>query len=147
MKTELLGGKVTKLSLPVVEGAPGPGAPRLKRLMLAQGELAHVHDGPAGIQYIAWIELRPGGLRGNHYHKAKEEFLYITEGEILLVLEDIHTRRRESLSLREGDLAVLATEIAHVYRPVRPGRAIEFSPARFDAADVYAYSLMQAVQS
>jgi len=142
MKTELmLNGKVMKRSLPVVEGAPGPDAPRLKRLILGQGELAHVHDGPEGIQYIAWVELRPGGLRGNHYHKAKQEFLYVVEGEILLVVEDIHTKARETLSVREGDLGVIATEVAHVYRPVRAGHAIEFSPTRFNAADVYGYPL------
>jgi mannose-6-phosphate isomerase-like protein (cupin superfamily) len=142
-RIELLGGKVVKESLPITRGAPAPGASRLKRLMLAQGELAHVHDGPAGIQYIASVELREGGLRGNHYHKHKEEFLYIIEGEILLVVEDVENRARESVSLGAGDLGVIAAGVAHVFRPLKPGRAIEFSPTRFDAADIYAYSLTE----
>ena len=138
---ELLGGRLVVQRLPIVVGPPGPEAPRLKRLKLAQGELAHVYDGPEGINYIAFIELREGGFRGNHFHKHKKEFLYILEGEILLVVEDMATKARDSVSVGVGDLAVISTEIAHAFRPVKPGRAIEFAPARFDAADAYPYSL------
>src|SRR5579859_3526509 len=97
--TPFLAGKVIKHSLMVIEGRPGSDAPALKRLNLPQGELAQVYDGDEGIRYLACMELRPGCIRGNHYHEVKAEVIYIIRGEILLVVEDIVTRERASLSM------------------------------------------------
>lgn len=137
----LLDGKVIRQSLPVVELPVGPEAPSLKRLRLPQGELAQIYDAEEGIRYMAVIELRPDQTRGNHYHKVKVEWVYVTAGEVLLVVEEVGSRRRESVALRAGDLAVIQTGIAHALRVTGAGEAIEFSGARFDAADIYRYPL------
>src|SRR5207244_7219783 len=71
-ESTFLSGKVLRRSLPVVQPASGSGAPSLKRLLLPQGELAQFYDGEEPIRYLAYIELRPGVVRGNHYHKVKE---------------------------------------------------------------------------
>jgi uncharacterized cupin superfamily protein len=137
----LLAGKVWKRSLPVIQGSPPADAPRLKRLALPQGELAHFSDGEK-IEYIAFVELRVGGTRGNHYHRKKEEGVYLIRGEMLLFVQDIQTQERASLTLRAGDLAVVSTGIAHAYQTTKPGDAVEFSKARFDAADVNPFPLV-----
>jgi mannose-6-phosphate isomerase-like protein (cupin superfamily) len=137
-----LSGKVLKQSLPPLSGPPGPAAPALKRLLLPQGELAQLYDSEEGIRYIAAIELRAGGIRGNHYHKVKEELLYMIEGELLLVVEDPESHARASIPLRRGDLAFIRTGIAHALQPAGPGRAIEFSAARFDPSDIYKFPLI-----
>jgi mannose-6-phosphate isomerase-like protein (cupin superfamily) len=138
-----LNGKVVKRSLDVIHGRPGSGAPRLKRLFLAQGELAQVYDGEEGIRYLAFTELRTGGIRGNHYHEAKEEVVYVIAGEIQLVLEDIVTKERASLSVQTGELAIIPVRIAHGFRTVLAGQAIEWSKTRFDAADSFPYPLVE----
>ncbi|HWX21245.1 MAG TPA: cupin domain-containing protein [Candidatus Binatia bacterium] len=137
VSTTFLAGKVRQWSLPVVQAPSGADAPRLKRLLLPQGELAQFYDGEEGIRYIAMIQLRPGNPRGNHYHKVKQEFLYLMEGEVLLLVEDLETRQRASVPLHGGDLAFIPTRIAHALQVLQPGFAVEFSAARFDPADIY----------
>src|SRR5215467_11047121 len=92
----LLGGKVTKCTLPVVQPSPTPDSRILKRLMLPQGELAQFYDGDEGIRYIAQIELQAGSIRGNHFHKVKREWIYIMSGELTLIVEDLESKARET---------------------------------------------------
>jgi quercetin dioxygenase-like cupin family protein len=139
--SEYLAGNVRKWSLPVISGRPGPDAPTLKRLFLPQGELAQVHDSDDGIRYMAVIEIRSGGVRGNHYHKVKEERIYVLRGELLVLAEDVQTNERASVRLQTGDLLLIETGIAHLLRTVEPGQAIEFSRARFDPADSFPFPL------
>ncbi|MHC1768495.1 MAG: cupin domain-containing protein [Verrucomicrobiia bacterium] len=134
-----LSGKITRCTLPAFDKPQGPDAPRLKRLLLPQGELAQMHDGDEPILYLAFIELRDGTVRGNHFHKSKKEYVYMLEGEVLLVAEDIESKTRETLRLEAGQLAVILPGVAHAMQVVKPGGAIEYSPARFDAEDTYRY--------
>jgi quercetin dioxygenase-like cupin family protein len=136
-QSSFLNGKVLQQSLPQVRLPTGADAPTLKRLQLPQGELAQIHDAEEAIHYMAIIELRAGTVRGNHYHKVKKEFVYVIEGEVLLVVEDIELLGRAECRLRAGDLAVIQTGIAHALCVTKPGQAIEFSPARFDPGDIY----------
>jgi quercetin dioxygenase-like cupin family protein len=140
-ETNLLGGKVLKRSLPLLQLPSGPDAPTLKRLMLPQGELAQFYDADEGIRYMAFLELLPDQVRGNHYHKIKEELVYVIRGEVLLTVADIDFQARASVALRAGDLAVIRTGIAHSMRTVEPGQAIEFSVARYDLADTHRFPL------
>jgi quercetin dioxygenase-like cupin family protein len=136
-QSEFLGGKVRRLSLPLLE-APAPAwAPLLKRLALPQGELAQIHDGDEGMRYVAVIEFLPGVVRGNHFHKHKEEWVYLIQGEVRLTVEDTKSRARESLTLGAGDLVWIGVEIAHAFQANQAGCGIELSPARFDPQDTY----------
>jgi quercetin dioxygenase-like cupin family protein len=134
-------GKVQKLSLPFVSLPPPADAPHLKRLPLAQGELAQFHDGEEGARYIAYIELLTGAIRGNHYHKIKNEWTYVISGRLQLLLEDITTHERASLTMQSGDLAFVAPGVAHALRTLEPGGAVEFSPLQFNAGDIYPFRL------
>jgi mannose-6-phosphate isomerase-like protein (cupin superfamily) len=139
-----LDGKVRKQALAVFEGRPPVEAPRLKRLMLSQGELAQVHDGEPGIQYLACLELRKDTARGNHYHKAKNEFLYLLTGKVLLVVENIETKERTAISVAAGDLLFIPVQIAHGFRTIESGLGIEFSMSPFDPVDIYSFPLIGA---
>jgi len=132
---------VVKRSLPVLDPSAGADPLSLKRLLLPQGELAQFYDSDDPIRYIAFIELKEGSVRGNHYHKIKEEWLYLIHGEIELVVEDIQSKTREGVPLQTGELAVLKPGVAHALRILKPGRAIEFSKVRFDPADIHRYPL------
>jgi mannose-6-phosphate isomerase-like protein (cupin superfamily) len=140
-ETTFLAGKVLKQTLPVLPVPTPPGAPTLRRLLLPQGELASFYDAGEGIRYMAYIELRAGAERGNHYHKAKQEFVYVIHGELVLVVEDIKSKVRESVPMRTGDLAFIRPGVAHALRTLQPGHAIEFSKERFDLADIHKYPL------
>ena len=138
-----LSGKVWKESLPVVSLPAPPDAPRLKRLPLSQGELAQFHDAGEGARYIAYIELRAGATRGNHYHKIKKEWTYVISGKLLLLLEDTMTHEKASVSMQAGDLAFIPPGVAHALRTLEPGGAVEFSQAQFNASDIYPHRLEQ----
>jgi uncharacterized RmlC-like cupin family protein len=137
----LLGGKIRKKALPVVHPPSGLESPTLKRLMLPQGELAQFYDGEEGIRYIAQIELQAGSVRGNHYHKVKEEWVYLISGEVNLIVEDLECKARENVSLVAGDLLFIQTGVVHALEITKSGQAIEFSTARFDPADIYRHRL------
>jgi len=138
----LLGGKVRKQTLPIVQPPSSPESHMLKRLMLPQGELAQFYDGEEGIRYIAEIELQAGSVRGNHYHKAKEEWIYLISGEVTLIVEELVSKARESTLLMAGDLVFIQTEVVHALQVTKSGQAIEFSTARFDPADIHRHKLV-----
>ena len=138
----LLDGKVRKQALPKVQPPSNPESPALKRLMLPQGELAQFYDGDDGIRYIAQIELQAGSVRGNHYHKIKQEWIYIMSGDVTLIVEDLESKARESVQLVAGDLAFIQTGVVHTLQVTKSGQAIEFSTARFDPADIYRQKLV-----
>lgn len=142
MRSSLLGGKVTKLTLPVITPPPGAGTPVCKRLVLPQGELAQFYDGEEGFRYAAVIELRPGTLRGNHYHERKQETVYLISGEMNLALEDVATGTRETITLTPGDLVTIPARIAHAMQPTAPGYAVEISPTRFEPEDTFKRHLL-----
>src|SRR5882724_9407230 len=131
-ESTFLAGKVFKQRLPVVQPASGTGATTLKRLFLPQGELAQFYDADEGIRFLAFIELRAGSMRGNHYHKVKEEWIYVIQGEVSLMLKDIESQAEDCLPLLAGELVCIPTGVAHVLKTVVSGQAIEFSKSRFD---------------
>lgn len=140
-RSSFLAGKVFKQSLPLVELAAVPDAPRLKRLSLTQGELAQIHDGEEGLHYLAYIELRAGRTRGNHYHKIKKEWIYLISGKLRLFVEDIATHERASFTMAGGDLAFVEIGIAHALRIIEPGGAVEFSQVAFNGADIHPFTV------
>ena len=134
---KFLSGKVLKYCLPLIEGRPGPDTPSLKRLALGQGRLDQIHDSDEGMRYMAVIELRAGGLRGNHYHKVKEERIYVIAGRLRVHVEDPAAKERVVIPLAAGELIVIPAGVAHVLEPLEPGQGIEFSPTRFDPGDIF----------
>ena len=141
LESMFLSGKVMKVSLPLLAAPSGPDAPARKRLLLPQGELAQVYDSDEPIRYLAYIELRENTVRGNHYHRIKEEMVYLIQGELLLVVEDVHSKGREHVSLQGGDAVVIQPGVAHALRILKAGHALECSKTRFEAADTYRYPL------
>jgi mannose-6-phosphate isomerase-like protein (cupin superfamily) len=140
-QTSYLSGRVLKRTLPCLERADA-SAPLLKRLLLPQGELAQFYDAEEGIHYIACLELTAGGVRANHYHSRKQEWIYLVRGRLNVVVEEMESKVRESFVLEAGDLALIGPGVAHVLQTLEPGFAIEFSPGRFDASDASRWQLL-----
>jgi oxalate decarboxylase/phosphoglucose isomerase-like protein (cupin superfamily) len=114
----------------------------LKRVLLPQGTLSQFHNGSPAIHYIAAFELVTGGVRGNHYHRRKLEYVYLLCGSISLALRDLASGREETVVMREGDLALIETEVVHAIVPLKAGLGVEFSPVPFDPEDVFKVQLV-----
>jgi mannose-6-phosphate isomerase-like protein (cupin superfamily) len=136
-ETAFLSGRVIRRRLPEYVGPPPADAPALKRLRLPQGDLVQFHNDDEGMRYVAWIELKEGGVRGNHYHERKLEHIYLLTGAVELTVEDIDTGERAVVDLEAGDRVTIPTRIAHALRTVRAGQAVEFSPGRLESNDTF----------
>jgi hypothetical protein len=136
MTNTLFGGKVKVRALTVTD-KPAERTEVQARLLSPGGELVVLFDGVHPIQHLGYLELIAGKPRGNHYHKLRNESLYLISGEVELHLRDRATDERSMVLLQTGDLAQIAPEVSHVWLPRIAGAAIEFAPEMFDAADVY----------
>ena len=139
---ELLAGKVRVRRLPVfAEGGP-PTAVGPKRLLLSRGELAQFYCSEQPVRTLTYLELLTGMTRGNHYHKVRDEFIYVLRGEIRLTCADIVSQAGASVVLEAGDLVFMEREVAHAFTTQQDGHAIEFAAALFDPADTYRYEVI-----
>jgi len=129
-------GKLRKRSLPVFHGPPPANAHGPKRLLLSQGELANFYDEDQGIRYLATLELRLGSIRGNHVHRSKLEHVYIVSGCLLLAAAEEKNADPVTMELGRGDLVTIKPGIAHAFKTLEAGYAVEFSPQVFDPADL-----------
>ena len=146
MKTatkEFFSGQFVIKSLPVVE-VPATRVETQARLLSPKGELAVMSEGAIDIRHLAYVELREGMLRGDHYHKLRHEYFYLISGEVTLNLQAISSGERATTTIRTGDLVFIKPGIAHSLIPARPGHAIEFAAESFDLADVYRHVLDQS---
>lgn len=139
----LFSGQVVQQKLPVLTSPTAPNLPNLKRLMLAQGELAQIHNGADPVRYMAVFELRQGGIRGNHFHKQKRESIYLIAGRVLLAIQALDTQERRDVEVEAGDLVYIAPGVAHALKTLEPGWALEFAPEPLDPADSFRHPLFQ----
>ena len=142
MPDSFLDGRVRRESLPLLAVPTKPDDPELRRLDLPQGQLAQISRAEVAVRYMAWAELRVGGIRGNHWHHRKEEWIYLIEGGVELIVEDRDSKEHEEFTMVTGDLVVIDPGVAHALRPVRDGQCIEYSPVPFDPEDTEAYPLV-----
>jgi quercetin dioxygenase-like cupin family protein len=139
-KQNLLSGKVRVCALPVLH-PPDGGMTDPRRIALDRGELAVLTDGKTSISHLAYVELKQQALRGNHFHKLRNEYFYMIAGEAELVVEDTTSKTRDKALIRAGDLVFITPGIAHAFVPLTPGHGIEFAHEPFDASDVYKYTV------
>jgi hypothetical protein len=129
-------GRLRKAALPVFHGPPPPTAAGPKRLLLGQGELANFYDNSQGVRYLASLELKLGAIRANHLHRVKLEHVYVITGRLLVVATSGAKVEPVSIELNTGELITIEPGIAHGFKTLEAGYAIEFSPNLFDPSDV-----------
>ncbi len=140
--SSLFDGRVQHLPLPLFTQPTGPDAPVLKRLLLPQGELAQFHDSDEAMRYMALIELKAGGVRGNHYHRHKKEFIYVLSGGFdLTVVEVENPSKPATFAVNAGERVIIEPGIAHALRTRVAGFAVEYSPVRFEPSDTIRHAL------
>jgi oxalate decarboxylase/phosphoglucose isomerase-like protein (cupin superfamily) len=135
------GGRATVKSL-LVTDTPATRAEVLARIQSPRGEMAVLTEGTIPLRHLSYLELRPGMLRGNHFHKLRHEYFYLIHGELTLVMADVTSSESASVQMRAGDLAYITPGIAHVLNPVTPGHSVEYAAEPFDLTDVYPHKLL-----
>jgi mannose-6-phosphate isomerase-like protein (cupin superfamily) len=139
---DCLAGKLIVRTLPCLKPVAGVELPLLKRLTLPQGELAQFHDADLPMRYIAALELVAGTVRGNHYHTVKVEHVYVIRGALDVIAEEVLSGERLEVRIQPGDLVRIQPGVAHAFRAIESGEAVEFAPTRFDAADIHRHPLI-----
>lgn len=93
------------------------------------------HNGEP-IRFLTYLEFAPGKERGNHYHKEKEENLFVINGMLeakFWLLDD--SNEILELTLEPGDIVNVKPQVAHVYVSEEGASAIEFSPKKLNYED------------
>ncbi|NJC72348.1 hypothetical protein HC031_21890 [Planosporangium thailandense] len=135
--------KVRIRRLPVVSPPVPDGG---GRVVSSAGELAQIVNGVA-YRFLAYVEFRPDAprLRGNHFHERKTEIMYLIQGRLLALYEDVDTGERSSVELTAGDLVTIEPRCAHVYRVLEHAHAVELSTTEYDPDDTQRYQLAAIV--
>jgi mannose-6-phosphate isomerase-like protein (cupin superfamily) len=133
---KLLNGCVEVKSL-LVTDQPATRPEAMARIITGSGELAVLSEGQIAIRHLAYLELRKGLIRGNHFHKVRHESFYLIAGEVEMHLKHMVTQEQISETLRTGDLVSIDPDVVHAFLPLREGSALEFAPEPFDEKDVY----------
>lgn len=70
------------------------------------------------IRQIYVATIKPGYIRGNHYHLKRTEWFFITKGKANIYLEDIKTQKKICLKLssKKPKVITIHPKIAHAVR-------------------------------
>lgn len=135
--------KIRIYRLPVSDRLAG-SANNGRRLLSPAGELAQIENG-TNFRYIAYVEFKMQGEqafpRGNHYHKNKTEFLYIAQGKLRGVFQDLETNEFGECIVESGDLIEVEALCAHAYLAIEHTHTIEYTKDMYDPDDTYRYPL------
>lgn len=73
-----------------------------------------------GSKHFLYTSSAPGIVRGNHYHEHKIEWFIILKGTCRFVTEDIRTKKREEIIIKDTDDITFRTEpfVAHAMENV-----------------------------
>lgn len=131
--------KLNVRSLPMTEPPiPNGGG----RISTPAGEIAQIINGE-DFSFLAYIEFQPGATRarGNHYHVEKTELLYLINGRLRAVYEDMESGLREERFLSAGDLVTIQPKCAHVYFALEYSQSVEISIGKYDPADTIRFEV------
>lgn len=87
------------------------------------------------INFLAYVDFKlDKGVRGNHYHKNKDEYLYLCKGAVKGYFKSLseESTEIEEILIEEGTLIHILPNCAHAFETVKEGHAIEFSPTKFE---------------
>jgi dTDP-4-dehydrorhamnose 3,5-epimerase-like enzyme len=111
-----------------------------KRLIQERGELALIEDG-APFQHLGYFSLKKGRgyYRGGHYHRNKVEHFYVVRGRLRVILVDLDSERRSTVTLREGQRATIHPNCAHRFEAEEEAQVIEYYNSTYDLEDDIPY--------
>lgn len=122
----------------------------LRQYQDARGSLTEnsVPDIMKDSQHFFISKSKPGVIRGNHYHKRKSEWFYILQGSGEIIVEDIDTKERTSLLVRESDQLLVHMEPlkSHAFKNIGENEMILLAlvnePHNQADPDTYPYKIL-----
>lgn len=95
--------------------------------------------------------LEPNCIRGNHYHKTKDEFFTVMAGKFKVILEEVNTKERKEFLIDVDDKELIrirvGKNVAHVLKNVSDKTAIlvAYTTEQYDTdkLDQEAYMLLE----
>lgn len=91
---------------------------------------------------------KPGVIRGNHYHKRKSEWFLIIQGICEIHVEDVETKEKASIVVRDEDRVLVHMEPfkSHAFQNIGEGEMILLAlvnePHNQEDPDTYEYVLL-----
>lgn len=101
-----------------------------------------------GIRHIAINVIKPGCIKGNHYHKLKNEYFYLASGQVVFTLENIKTKTIMVNTLSSPmALAEIPKNHAHKVQNVGESDAvlIQMADQLYNNTDSYKYIIPSEV--
>lgn len=94
-----------------------------ERGWLIENEDKEIKD---SLKHFLVSTLKPGHVRGQHYHRRKKEWFLIVKGKVRFVFKDIITHKTEELYISEEkpQIVVVMPNLAHAIENVGDKEAI-----------------------
>ena len=109
-------------------------------------EFLHMNETPKKEGQFYVTTQKPGIVRGNHYHKRKNEWFGIIKGKAIIALKDMKTGETEEVELDEGTkdkikVIYVPKNIVHAIKCIgdEPSIMIAFIDEEFDEKDPDTY--------
>jgi len=102
-------------------------------------------DTPFNCLHSYLVLINPGETRAKHYHTKKDEWIAITSGKVMILMEDIHSTGKENiiLDINSTDYKLIHVPpfTAHAVKNIGTDKAsiIVFSTAIEDPSDTIPY--------
>ncbi|MDE1870246.1 MAG: WxcM-like domain-containing protein [Candidatus Micrarchaeota archaeon] len=94
---------------------------------------------------IVSLLTNPGVIRGNHYHKVKEEAFVVVTGRVLVKMVDVETGERKEITLdgKNRQLLFVHPYVAHTIKNIGDGPCwlVEMENADYDKNDDYRFEV------
>jgi oxalate decarboxylase/phosphoglucose isomerase-like protein (cupin superfamily) len=82
-----------------------------------RGKMYYLSDEKIKITNVLLITCKKGAVRANHYHKNDSHYVYLLEGKMRYVTQDIHRKNDiESVILKKGDLVYTPSMLIHAMK-------------------------------
>ena len=102
---------------PKPEPVPPPARPEVISIEVAfsdeNGEISNIIERLIG--HVAVIHSVEGAVRGNHYHKEDDQWIYVASGRMVVRAVDPVTEEKWNYYVEEGQLEYMPAGIAHAY--------------------------------
>jgi len=69
-----------------------------------------------GIKQVYVASIKPGFIRGNHYHLEKTEWFFVIGKTAEIVIEDIKTKQREVINTKDMKVIAILPNKAHAVK-------------------------------
>lgn len=96
------------------------------------------------MKHVSVITCRKGAVRGNHFHKAETQYLYVLSGTFRSVTKDVNTEEYHAAIVKPGHLITTPAFVAHKLVALSNGVLVQISTApriAMEHTDTFPYAL------